>query len=59
MWLQLIVKRVFRNTVVLKKFVFSDTGAGWGGDGMADAAGYGKAAPPTRGALSNYRSRPY
>lgn len=37
-----------------------DAGAGWGGDGsMGDGSGYGKAAPPSRGALNNYRSRPY
>lgn len=51
-------ERLCRNTVT-SKLLFSDGGAGWGGDGMADVGGYGKAAPPTRGGLSNYRARPY
>lgn len=33
--------------------------ANWGGDGSGTAAGYGKAQPPSRGGLTNYRTRPY
>lgn len=32
---------------------------GWGGDGMGDSSGYGKAPAPSRGGMSNYRARPY
>jgi len=38
--------------------VVSEAG-GWGGDGMGDSSGYGKAPAPSRGGLTNYRARPY
>jgi len=42
----------------IDKIVTMNSDAGWGAE-SADQSGYGKAPAPSRGGLTNYRTRPY